>query len=219
MSDEDLCFSTLHQLSEGVRRHKFSPVEVVETHLRRCERLNPLLNAFITLAAESALEAARQAEREIAAGNYRGPLHGIPDRPEGRFQYGRYSYHEWFLFLSRLRSERRCGSRAHASGRRCRNHRKMQPSRVCGGARQPTILGMARPAIRGIWSDPQAVPAAVRAQPWPPSSVQERPAPIPGALSEVRLLATVLSALSRLMVESACEAFFQIPGVWIRQDQ
>ena len=78
MSDEDLCFSTLHQLSEGVRRHKFSPVEVVETHLRRCERLNPLLNAFITLAAESALEAARQAEREIAAGNYRGPLHGIP---------------------------------------------------------------------------------------------------------------------------------------------
>ena len=78
MSGEDLCFSTLHQLSEGLRRHKFSPVEVVETHLRRCERLNPLLNAFITLAAESALEAARQAEREIASGNYRGPLHGIP---------------------------------------------------------------------------------------------------------------------------------------------
>ena len=44
----------------------------------RIERLNPTLNAFITVTAELALEQARQAETEIMAGHWRGPLHGIP---------------------------------------------------------------------------------------------------------------------------------------------
>ena len=46
--------------------------------LERIERLNPQLNAYMTVTAEQALEQARTAEREIAAGSYRGPLHGVP---------------------------------------------------------------------------------------------------------------------------------------------
>ena len=50
----------------------------VSSHTQRAGKVPSGESRFITLAAESALEAARQAEREIAAGNYRGPLHGIP---------------------------------------------------------------------------------------------------------------------------------------------
>src|SRR5690606_36948845 len=55
-----------------------SPVEVTRAFLDRIEDLNPKLNAFITVTAEHALERATQAEREIRAGKYLGPLHGIP---------------------------------------------------------------------------------------------------------------------------------------------
>ena len=78
MADESLCFLTLHELAEQIRKREASPVEVVTAHLKRCERLNPTLNAFVTLAPEQTIKAAEQAEREISAGNYRGPLHGIP---------------------------------------------------------------------------------------------------------------------------------------------
>jgi aspartyl-tRNA(Asn)/glutamyl-tRNA(Gln) amidotransferase subunit A len=78
MADEALCFFTLQQLGEAIRTREVSPVEVAHAHLARCERLNPALNAFVTLTPDVALQAAQEAEREIHAGNYRGPLHGIP---------------------------------------------------------------------------------------------------------------------------------------------
>ena len=55
-----------------------SPVELTEAYLRRIEALNPRLNAYTTVCGESALEDARRAEAEIAAGRRRGPLHGVP---------------------------------------------------------------------------------------------------------------------------------------------
>ena len=61
-----------------LRRRKISPVELLDAVLERIERLNPELNAFITVAAEHARADARRAEREIARGRHRGPLHGIP---------------------------------------------------------------------------------------------------------------------------------------------
>ena len=76
--DKELCFFTLHELSEHIRKRALSPVEVVNAHLERCERLNPALNAFVTLVPEKAMASAKQAEQEIAARNYLGPLHGIP---------------------------------------------------------------------------------------------------------------------------------------------
>jgi aspartyl-tRNA(Asn)/glutamyl-tRNA(Gln) amidotransferase subunit A len=60
------------------RAREVSPVELVEAHLARIERLNPELGAFITITADEALREAREAERELAAGNARGPLHGVP---------------------------------------------------------------------------------------------------------------------------------------------
>ena len=69
---------TIQQLSQQVRSRSISPVELTEDCLARIENLNPELNAFITVMAESALDQARCAEQEIQRGNYRGPLHGIP---------------------------------------------------------------------------------------------------------------------------------------------
>ena len=69
---------TLTEAAEQIRSHRLSPVELTRDSLSPIDRLNPLVNAFITVTADLALEQARQAESEIMAGNYRGPLHGIP---------------------------------------------------------------------------------------------------------------------------------------------
>ncbi|MGZ4732364.1 MAG: amidase [Terriglobales bacterium] len=66
------------QTSELLRQGSVSPVELTTDCLARIEKLNPKLNAFITVTAESALARARQAEAEIRRGDWRGPLHGIP---------------------------------------------------------------------------------------------------------------------------------------------
>src|SRR5205085_8711481 len=55
-----------------------SPVELTQFYLARIERLNAKLNAFITVASESALTEARAAERELLRGKQHGPLHGVP---------------------------------------------------------------------------------------------------------------------------------------------
>ena len=77
MSDE-LCKETIAALAPRLARREISPTELTQATLERIQRFNPTLNAFITVTAEQALEQARGAEAEIAAGNYRGPLHGIP---------------------------------------------------------------------------------------------------------------------------------------------
>lgn len=69
---------TLSQLASAIRGKQISPVDVTDAFIGRAEALEPTLNAFITLLPEEARAAAKQAEAEIAAGNYRGPLHGIP---------------------------------------------------------------------------------------------------------------------------------------------
>ena len=69
---------SLTEAAELVRRRKVSPVELTQACLARIEKLNPELNAFITVTAESAMGSARSAEEEIARGGWKGPLHGIP---------------------------------------------------------------------------------------------------------------------------------------------
>lgn len=66
------------EVSELLRTRALSPVELTKECLTRIEKLNPALNAFITVTADSALAQARQAEEEIRRGRWRGPLHGIP---------------------------------------------------------------------------------------------------------------------------------------------
>jgi aspartyl-tRNA(Asn)/glutamyl-tRNA(Gln) amidotransferase subunit A len=70
--------STICELGRKLRDRSISPVELTHDCLDRIEKLNPKLNAYITVTAESALERARLAEREIYRGTYLGPLHGIP---------------------------------------------------------------------------------------------------------------------------------------------
>jgi aspartyl-tRNA(Asn)/glutamyl-tRNA(Gln) amidotransferase subunit A len=77
MADE-LHFSTIAQAAELLRSRKISPVELAQMYLKRISELDPQLNAYITVTADLALAQAREAEQDIAKGNYLGPLHGIP---------------------------------------------------------------------------------------------------------------------------------------------
>ena len=76
LSDE-LTASSATQLASLIRSRRVSPVEVVEAHLRRIERLNPALNAIVTLGPEI-LNQARAAETDLMSGKQLGPLHGVP---------------------------------------------------------------------------------------------------------------------------------------------
>jgi aspartyl-tRNA(Asn)/glutamyl-tRNA(Gln) amidotransferase subunit A len=69
---------TIAELVPRLRQKEVSPVELTRACLDRIEKLNPALNAFITVISESALAEARAAESEISRGEWRGPLHGIP---------------------------------------------------------------------------------------------------------------------------------------------
>ena len=75
---QDTLRTSLEAAAEAIRTRQTSPVSLVESSLKRIDAVEPRLNAFITVTAELAREQARQAEREIEAGRYKGPLHGIP---------------------------------------------------------------------------------------------------------------------------------------------
>ena len=78
MSDAEICFSTATQLATRIRSKELSCREVVQTHLDQIERVNPKVNAVVTLVADTALEAARAADDALAHGETVGPLHGVP---------------------------------------------------------------------------------------------------------------------------------------------
>jgi aspartyl-tRNA(Asn)/glutamyl-tRNA(Gln) amidotransferase subunit A len=74
----DICFMSIADLGRRLAAQELSPVEVASAVLDRSERYNDELHAYITITREVALAQAREAEREIRAGNHRGPLHGVP---------------------------------------------------------------------------------------------------------------------------------------------
>src|SRR5436190_5860102 len=78
MTDADLKKLTLSSAAALISRKAISPVELTEAVLRRIERLNDRMRAFITVTADYALEKARAAERELTTGKSLGPLHGVP---------------------------------------------------------------------------------------------------------------------------------------------
>jgi aspartyl-tRNA(Asn)/glutamyl-tRNA(Gln) amidotransferase subunit A len=75
---QDLTGHSLKRVSDLIRGKDVSPVELTQACLKRIEKYNSSLNAFITVAGDQALQAAREAEREILRGRWRGPLHGVP---------------------------------------------------------------------------------------------------------------------------------------------
>ncbi len=74
----DAALKSITELSRLIGAGEISPVELARQTLERIERLDPQLNSYITVTAELAMRQAQTAEREIHAGNRRGPLHGIP---------------------------------------------------------------------------------------------------------------------------------------------
>lgn len=74
----DYRYGSIAEVSELLQQRKVTPGELVAACLERIERTQPRLNAFITITARSALQEAARAEREIAQGGWKGPLHGIP---------------------------------------------------------------------------------------------------------------------------------------------
>jgi amidase len=76
--ESDLCYRTLTGVAVMLRRKELSPVELTQAMLARIERLDARLHSYITVLPERALARARTAERELASGTDRGPLHGVP---------------------------------------------------------------------------------------------------------------------------------------------
>ena len=76
--DEDIAFAPVSKLSRWIETGKLSSERLTRIYLERIKRLDPRLRCIITLTADQALSQAKKADQEIAAGNYRGPLHGIP---------------------------------------------------------------------------------------------------------------------------------------------
>jgi Asp-tRNA(Asn)/Glu-tRNA(Gln) amidotransferase A subunit family amidase len=76
--DEDIAFAPVTQLSRWIESRALTSTRLTNIYLERIARLNPRINAIITLTKEHALARAALADKEIAAGKYRGPLHGIP---------------------------------------------------------------------------------------------------------------------------------------------
>lgn len=71
-------YKSITEVSALIQQQKISPEELVNECLEHIEQLQPGLNAFITVAGESALQEATRTRREIQEGNWKGPLHGIP---------------------------------------------------------------------------------------------------------------------------------------------
>ena len=85
MERNEIPFLSATELADLLRAGEVSPVEATEAYLARIEQVDPALNSYITVTAEQALAEARQAESEIAAGKYRGPLHGVPVAVKDQF--------------------------------------------------------------------------------------------------------------------------------------
>jgi Asp-tRNA(Asn)/Glu-tRNA(Gln) amidotransferase A subunit family amidase len=77
-NEDEIAYASVAQLSRWMERRELTSERLTQIYLRRIERFDPKLRCVITLPREHALAQARKADAEIAAGHYRGPLHGIP---------------------------------------------------------------------------------------------------------------------------------------------
>ena len=185
MGAETLCYLSLHDLSGRIRRGDVSPVEAVEAFLQRIEQLNPRLSAFLTLCADRALEEAKRAGAEIAAGRWRGPLHGVPYGVKDIIETAGVRTTNGSSFsgtMCRLRTpsaSRACAGRAPScSARRLpTNSQRPRPPSIpisgprgipgsstasradrAGGPQRPSRRGCARSLSARIREDPSEIP-------------------------------------------------------------
>jgi aspartyl-tRNA(Asn)/glutamyl-tRNA(Gln) amidotransferase subunit A len=85
MNQSEIPFLSAAELARLIETRAVSPVQAAEAYFQRIAEVDGRLNSYITVTRNHALEAARQAEAEIAAGNYRGPLHGLPVAVKDQF--------------------------------------------------------------------------------------------------------------------------------------
>ena len=85
MNKSELPFLSAGDLSRLIQSKEVSPVEATEAYLDRIDALDFRYNSYLTVMREQALADARQAERDIGAGNYLGPLHGVPVAVKDQF--------------------------------------------------------------------------------------------------------------------------------------
>ena len=85
MDKADIPFLSAFELAALIEKKDVSPVEATEAYLERIERVDGKLSSYITVSGDHALESAKAAENEIAAGRYRGPMHGIPYAVKDQF--------------------------------------------------------------------------------------------------------------------------------------
>ena len=85
MDKEDIPFLSVMELSQLIGAKEVSPVEATEAYLDRIDDLDFKFNAYLTILRKGALQAAREAERAIAQGNYLGPMHGVPVAVKDQF--------------------------------------------------------------------------------------------------------------------------------------
>ena len=78
MSDNDICFMTATELARRIRCRELTAKQVMEAHLLQIERVNPKVNAIVTLLPEQAVRGAEEADAALARGEMVGPLHGLP---------------------------------------------------------------------------------------------------------------------------------------------
>jgi amidase len=78
MSDNELCFLTARELVHRIRNREVSVMEVMKAHLKQIEKVNPTVNAIVTLVADEALEKAEAADRKLKQGEAMGCLFGLP---------------------------------------------------------------------------------------------------------------------------------------------
>ena len=115
---------SLSEVSDLLAAGTISSVELVETNLRAIEKTEPIVHAYANVLAEEALAAARLADAELAAGDRRGPLHGVPIGIKDNIYTKRYRHRKRFTCDGRLRARLRRDLRTAPESRRRHHHRQ-----------------------------------------------------------------------------------------------
>ena len=131
------CDLSATELRRLIGARALSPVELLDSCLARIARVNPAVNAVVTLDGDRAREAAREAEAAVMRGDALGPLHGLPIAHQGHRGHGRAAHHLWQPAVRGPRAGARPRrGRAGAGGRRDRA-RQDQHAGVGGGRQHP----------------------------------------------------------------------------------
>ena len=148
MLDQELAFASAFDLLDLISTREISPVELTELYYSRIERLDPQLNAFLTLTRDEAMERARSAEKAIEAGEETGPLHGLPISVKDTQMTRGHSHHLGVTGLQGQDTGQGCCRGRAGSGCRCGDPGENQ----CSGVRS----GWA--PVRTAWAAPDAIP-------------------------------------------------------------